>query len=446
MNAIDFSRYAIVILLIGVSFLPIRYALMCLILLSLFDASGPGFASASGVGILNAFKVLGAPSILILRLKLAPLKGLLRGYGRSLIVIFTFLTTYAVVATFWSGWKISALKMIGYLVGYILWFSVFVFAWRRGYISRQILIVIIWVTLFLAVLQSYILDPVFGIYQFESQRFTAFVSPQYFSAFLVVLLALVLMGFPRMYLNIKSITMIVLVSIGVVLSGSRYGLLSLFGVIVCFAFANIRYSGSALRMMVATYVMFFLIIVIGLLHSFLGYSLNFAWLQGLRVAEIRYLFEDPDQIGTLAWRIGMYHETVNEILSSTPWYIVFGHGTSSGANVALKTFPLRYDPNTIDANRVIHNEFLRAWYEWGIFGLGLLCVFTLFLIVVAIRKAKRGDFLLLSVLPVIILSLTIENILAGSGSSWATGVLLVLSRIYEYKKRNGAYQACALGS
>ena len=93
--------------------------------------------------------------------------------------------------------------------------------------------------------------------------------------------------------------------------------------------------------------------------------------------------------------------------------------------------PDHYDRDGIDANRVLHSEFLRALYEWGILGLGLLLAFLITTTAGFVKKitADRGGAALAfaGALPSIVMGLAIENILAGAASAGGVGILLAMT-------------------
>jgi hypothetical protein len=102
--------------------------------------------------------------------------------------------------------------------------------------------------------------------------------------------------------------------------------------------------------------------------------------------------------------------------------------------------PLRVAPAEVRSEWLTTNK-LRVWgtksahslalYEWGIFGLGLLCVFLIATVAGFARKmASEGGgsaLAFLGVLPSIVLGLAIENVLAGAPSAAGVGILLAMS-------------------
>ena len=427
MDALIFSRYAILILTIGVLLLPKRYAFISLIMLGLFDASGPAFYSASQVGILNAIKVLGASLILMVRLKFQPLNTIIRERTwRVPIYLFLIFVIYAGIAILWTNWKLNAIKMLGYLIGYILWFALLCYGWMRGFINRRSILFIYISSIFLGILQSYVLTPVFGVYQFEMQRFTAFVSPQYFAGFMVMITAILIFSYRKLLYSIIFISVTLFI---VVMSGSRYSFINLFFVLFVFMIYNLRKSRTRLVFLILVCI-FTSVIGIGTLLESIGYNiLPVERMMQTRIGELRYLVSNPEAIGTLSWRLAIYRSTISEILSSKLHYLFLGHGTSSSAEIALMINP-HYIPESIDANRVIHNELLRSMYEWGIVGFSILLILIVFLtystIKFALVGAKFQGYIALSVLPLIVSSILIENVLASAGSAWGVGVALIL--------------------
>ncbi len=425
MNALEVSRYSIVVLVVSLLFLPKRYAFFVLLLLSLFDASGPKFASASNVGILNAIKILGAPVVLIMRFKGGPFI-ILNKYKIFPLNVFVLMIIYAALALIWSSWKLSGLKMIGYLLGHLVWFLVIAYGLINGYLSRKLLIGVLFIAFLAGFAQSYVFEPSFGVYLFMPQRFTAFVSPQYYSAFLVFMACAIVFGF-RKTPPIQNSFILGLVLATVIMTGSRYSFVSLLFAIFLFVLDKLITPRYRFASFIAMWFVAIMVITGTMLASFLNFTPS---IEGVRIGELRYLFTNPEEIGTLAWRIHMYQETISHITASNFFELLFGHGTSSGAEVALATDSLRYSPVTIDANRVIHNELLRSLYEWGIVGFTLLVCILTSLALAAFKEVRQGHYLLFSSFPMLLSGLVIENVLASAGGAYGAGIALVLSMAY----------------
>jgi len=128
--------------------------------------------------------------------------------------------------------------------------------------------------------------------------------------------------------------------------------------------------------------------------------------------------------------MGIYSAAVNE-MSGWPFSkLLFGAGTSSAGGVKADFDP-EFGGTLLDANRSMHNEFLRAFYEWGIIGLGLMVAFLASLL------GDLGGFArfcrtvpkisMLSFFPTLMCSLAIENILSNSGAPAGTAIVLLIA-------------------
>ncbi|HEX3722914.1 MAG TPA: hypothetical protein VHV31_08995, partial [Nitrolancea sp.] len=142
---------------------------------------------------------------------------------------------------------------------------------------------------------------------------------------------------------------------------------------------------------------------------------------------------NPDAIGTFAWRLGVYRTAIDQIEARNPVEDVVGSGTSSGAKVILEFNPTAFHANTIDANRSLHDEFLRAFYEWGIIGEALFLAFLGSLVMGLVRQTRAAGFETTwpfwGLLPTLGLGLLVENVLAGSGTPVGTGFVLVIAYV-----------------
>jgi O-antigen ligase len=138
-----------------------------------------------------------------------------------------------------------------------------------------------------------------------------------------------------------------------------------------------------------------------------------------------------EDVGTFAWRLGIYEDVLEHLGKRTGPELFFGSGTSSGAALMLNHDPDHYDREGIDANRVLHSEFLRALYEWGIPGIGLLLAFVIATTAGFVKKiAAEGGGPALAfagALPSIVLGLAIENMLASAASAGGVGILVAMT-------------------
>lgn len=423
MNIVEIVIYFLILLIL---LAPLRLAYLALLCLAFFDASGSNWASASSLNIVNALKVIGAPIILLFRQKIIPIKITFLNEKSFVFYCYLFLTIYASITIFWTPdfLRLSAFKGIVYLFGHIVWFSVISYGLITNKIKVGMLFKILMIGLIVGITQTYLVKGNFGVTIYgEDRRFTVFSSPQSFAAFLTYILAIILFLYNSKLLF--KITIVALIIIMIVMTGSRYSFIASFWIIFNWLIFNIVKSKSVSEFFVKLsstmlVIVFVVLIVVPISATFVNDS---------RIAE---LFKgDISRVQTFAWRIGMWNEAVRQISEFSYLEILLGRGTSSSALVAL-SYDSHYDPHTIDANRVMHNEFLRALYEWGIIGLIFLGGFWIGLIFTMIywifKNEKRGYFLS-SLLGPFTSGLLIENILAGSGTPVGIGIILALASL-----------------
>src|SRR5258707_6678289 len=135
-----------------VALVPLRWAIPCYLLVALIDSSGADLASASTMGFENSLKIVGLPTLLLLRIGWKKYKVLnWPPLTKSWLLFFS----YVAIAALWSPFQLSALKMIGYLYSYSVLFVVFSYAWAEGWIDEKVLAAIVVVVLALAAIQTY---------------------------------------------------------------------------------------------------------------------------------------------------------------------------------------------------------------------------------------------------------------------------------------------------
>jgi len=350
--------------------------------------------------------------------------------------LFVFLTLFASLAVLWSPefLRLGAIKGAAYLWGYLVWFAVLSYGWFTGRVGLNLLFNLWGVGLLLGIIQTSFFGAVFGkgLYE-EHLRFTAFSSPQSYAAFYVYLLALFL--FLEHRFSFISLFVLFCTFALIVLTGSRYSLVTAIWVTSAWALYYLRSAfslGEALKRFYS--VMLFVLMALASL-SILG-----PFLGSTRMVELFEKNWKVSEVGTFAWRIGMWSEAWGQIEEFSLGELVWGRGTAASALVALRYDP-RYEEDTIDANRVMHNEFLRALYEWGIIGFGLFFTFALGLFVLAVKWLIAGQdigFFLLAILGPLMVGIFIENILAASGSPVGIGISLALAYLW-YKKNVSIY-------
>ena len=404
----------------GVVLLPMRWSLFCFILAAHMDITSLTFNSATAVGFENTIRIGALPLLLLLRTGFAPLKDITWTLPQK---IWLGLVVYAAIAGAWSGFPLAAIKMVAYLITYFVLFLIFCSAWSEGWIDMGLLRLVAWSVIALAVLQTFVLGDEWGGLE---ERFTSFSTPQYFAAFLVAVLAILIFSGEKGWFHYATCGGLMLT---IVFSGSRYVFVSMVALLIIACFQVVSGHGSLkwrpnLRKMLVTLAL--AAAGIGILVSYLPYN---------RIDELVWAASDDDStvedVGTLAWRIGIYEDIVEHLEKRTGPELFLGSGTSSGAALMLNHDPDHYDRDGIDANRVLHSEFLRALYEWGILGLGLLLAFLIATTAGFVKKitADGGGAALAfaGALPSIVMGLAIENILAGAASAGGVGILLAMT-------------------
>jgi len=137
-------------------------------------------------------------------------------------------------------------------------------------------------------------------------------------------------------------------------------------------------------------------------------------------------FED---VGTFAWRYARYEMVLSDLTGHSFGRLMIGSGTSSAASLLIESD--FYQEENVDPNRLVHDEFLRSFYEWGLPGLLLLILFLVEAIKTCLKMIAQDGPLeawaFLAVFVPLLITLTVENILADSGSPGGVGYNLVLT-------------------
>jgi O-antigen ligase len=215
--------------------------------------------------------------------------------------------------------------------------------------------------------------------------------------------------------------------VGILLTGSRYVLIGL-GILLVLSFLRQWFEQGAAerarallnRVLYATAA---ILLVVALLVHFAPEN---------RLNElVDYASSNSssyENAGTFAWRVLIYKEATDQILNRSAWGLLVGSGTSSAGGVKVDVYSNRFTVEDVDANRSMHDEFLRAIYEWGIVGLVLmlgLLVSTFMLCWRQAKTTKKGQALAyIALFPTLLLGLAVENILANAGHPNGTGYLL----------------------
>jgi O-antigen ligase len=399
---------------------PMRLAMPALVVLAFLNPSGPEFASATDLGVANAARIVLLPTFLLWRAGLGQIRTM---SWAAVPRAWLFLSVYAIVACLWTPYQLPGAKMIGYFYAYSVTFLLFGIAWARGWLNPSVVYRLVWVALTLAVVQTFALGNLYGT---DAARFTAFTSPQGFAAFLLCALSILMFQGRR---TLFAWTTMAAAFLGIILSGSRYVFVGVAALVVIASVARLYGSGKgpsiaklAWRGAIGIGLAVALFIAVG---QYLPESRTAQLVNA--IAGRSSLTQD---IGTFAWRLGVYDAILTELQGRDAAKLLFGTGTSSGADLILKV-DRNYQTDTVSANRVLHNEFLRVTYEWGVVGLALFLAFLGSLLLRAGRAALRsrspGALAVTGILPGLIAGLAIENLLAGAGGSGGVGFTLVLA-------------------
>lgn len=404
---------------VGVACLPLRWAILSLVLLANIDVISPGSSSITAVGWDNAARTLIIPALLLLRMTGCRLPRI-----RSTVAVraWVALMLYAALSSLWSPFKLSAAKMVGYLLCYFLLYVVFDLAWSKRLIDHRLIILSVWGSLFLGCLATYALGDPFGT---ADVRFTSFTSPQTFAFYMLCMLAILMFGSAEKRLRWASIAGCL---VGIVLTGSRFAFVS-----VAFLLASV-WLKRGIGMEKALRASRLLKASIAAAICMLAIGASVAWAvprnRLVQLFDLGLSGSSLEDIGTFAWRLQMYQDAGAALSHRGALALFWGSGTSSAGNLALEDFSV-WPAESLDPNRTLHNEFIRVFYEWGFVGLLLTALLLTRLMryswKMAVRVRYPPSFSLLGVIPGILIGLSIENVLAAAPSVMGVGTVLVLT-------------------
>jgi len=396
------------------------------------DPTEPGFASTGALGLVNVIKGVVIPLILCWRFRYLKTAALSMIPARLWIA----LAAYASVASIWSPFPIAALKLVGNMIGVLLTIIVLEKAARAGALNGRTLGLFITFSLALGVIQTYVFGGVLYGYDGpdEPARFSSFIFAQQYAAILVAFLAVILWHheFTPTYRFLLG-TGIVL---ALVLNGSRTWFIGAAVVVLVFCWMRFRRIAATVAFAVSSVALCALV--------FLNMTPARVDLvgdaPGRMVATVSAIFSGTDTaqragLRNLSFRFIIYDAVFQEMRTGTISEIFFGHGTSSGGALSLRLFPHVYSVDRLDANRTIHDEWLRALYEWGIAGLVLLVGAFVSLIVGLIShyhsaRWRPPSAALLSFMPAFLAALSTENVLAGAGNALAFSLAMLIALLW----------------
>jgi hypothetical protein len=225
-------------------------------------------------------------------------------------------------------------------------------------------------------------------------------------------------------------------SIALFLNGSRVWFLGAVWVVLIFSWLSFRKAFGVVAFACSSAALFlmFLLNVSSMDGVSLGDSSNRI------VATVSVLLTGVDtahDVGMrdLNFRSLVYQGVLGDLQSGKTREILFGHGTSSGGDALHRIFPAAYNADQLDPNRAIHNEWLRALYEWGVLGLTLMVSVFGTMLVGLLRRYRIPSLrsraaATLSFLPAFLGALSGENVLAGAGNAVTLSLAIMIALLW----------------
>jgi len=395
------------------AFAPLRWSLVAYLLLSTIDFGAGG---GGNIGILNAAKGILLPVYLLWRLRAYA------GHQKIILapIAWIFLVIYAGIAGFWSFFPVAALKLAGHMIGSLLICFVFLRATKAGYVTPVVVIPVTAGALVIAILRSLFM-PNYGD---EAARFTAFSSAQSFAAFLVALYCIALCS-KTLRAGIR-ITLCALLVAALAFDGSRIWAIGLAAAtLLALLVSGVRPWVKICACGLAIALAASLIAEGDKVMMFVARQAE----SNRIAAAITAVYEGDIRsygLGTYELRRGFDAKEIRAIENSSIDQLLFGHGTSNGVLIITGSiFKIGTDPN-----RLMHNEWLRVMYEWGVAGMLLWLMFFGSIVIFAYQGLRRDPWgyskPLLVYMPAFLLGLAGENIIAGAGNAVSVGFLLVI--------------------
>jgi O-antigen ligase len=400
------------------------------------DMSGPWFDTTQQVGWANALKAIGLPLWLLARgwlaarsrqdLSLQSLSA--RVLGSRAMWLWAGLVVYSMLAMAWSPDRLAALKLVAALISHTLVFAAAFCFWLAGRLNSRVVLAAVLAMIALAALQSLVLG---GSYEahasYHTRRFTSFSSPQSFAAGLVAFSAL-LLWHPR-WSPFSALPLAALVCLVLLANGSRIGFVG--AVVGLVIWLLRRFDGRRLA------VALVLLLMVGFAQTLEAIR---PMLKETRLAEMVSAADRGvvglEEVSTLGWRLDMYDCILQEIEARSPGRLVVGSGTSSGGQLEFVCTERPY--LNLNPNRIIHCEFLRALYEWGLIGLLLLVALGIVFVAAAAKQwwlaAKPGGEQpppmgpLASALPMVLFAMALENTIQAAASPATVAFSVVLAQ------------------
>lgn len=426
------AQFLFWILLPVVLWAPPKWAVLAWLVMGNLDTTGAGQGSVATVGWINAVKGILLPLYLWWRMRGAPSE-----ISRTPPVrLWLALMAYAAIAGLWAPFPIAAAKLVGNMLGILLTVIVVEKTARNGLLSTGSLVILVVSSLGLAIVQTYYYGGT--SYGFDGvgqpSRFSSFIAAQQYAAFLVAFLAVVLWQ-RELRFHVRFGLSLAL-CLALLLNGSRTWFLGAGLVSVVYLCLSFRRVVVPVAFGLATVALLILLALnlqprntSVLDDSASRIAATFSALVGGN--------ETARNIGmaNMSFRLSVYEGVLAELRAATPRELFLGHGTSSGGAVVMRVFPHSYHEDSLDPNRAIHDEWLRALYEWGIVGLLVMVGMFATLVAGVIARyrdpaTRRGAIAVFSFLPAFLLAFSTENVLAGAGNAMTMSIAVVIGMLW----------------
>ncbi|MCS7315453.1 MAG: O-antigen ligase family protein [Bryobacterales bacterium] len=420
-----FARWLLLALAPAVLAAPLRWAVLAWLLMTNLDATGSGVASHAGVGWLNALKAVVLPAWLLVRLRRVP-GSLHRNWASH---CWLALAVCAAGSACWSPYPLAAVKLaVGMAAVLLALLGLERAALGRG-LDEATLRRFLLGSLALALVQSLgFADGSFGYAgRGMPQRFTSFVAAQQFAALLTAMLCWLLWT-PAMKETWRTVGVLVLFA-ALAANGSRtWTLGALVALGLHAVLARLRWP-YLLRIVAAVAIL----ASVPAIRRGVERRAAAEEPANRLTATASALLKGRDRadgmgLGTARFRMEMYRGVWGAMREGGLREWVLGRGVGSAAQVATAVFPRAYRPESLDVNRVVHNEWLRLSYELGLVGLGLFLAVIAGLARLAWEARSHPEGMALaSYLPALLLGLTAENVLDGAGNVVTSGLLVLIA-------------------
>jgi hypothetical protein len=403
-------------------FAPMRIALVAYLMLSVVDFN----TANSGIGIFNAARGILCPLVLLWRLRD------FAGHTRIVTapIAWLLLILYAAIASLWSLFPLSAIKLVGEMAGSFLICMVFLRAAKGGFLTPKIALPLSAGIIFIAILRMTYVQLYGDVFAKASggmsgdtpDRFTAFTTAQAFAALLTALYAVGITS-PTINFRIRAPLCLAL-STALIFNGSRLWLIALLAATVLALLISEMPAWTKIVGLGAV-----MLVIIGMVAAseYIIDALEGAH-QYRIAAAITAAYEGNQRdtgLGTVILRRKLDAKAWDMIRTGSVLELCFGHGTSNGRLVRGEL-----NKGIGDPNRAVHNEWLRIMYEWGFVGIILWLLFVGSLMVYAWDGLKRDKYgfakPLFIYVPAFCIGVSGENIIAGAGHAENVGLLVLI--------------------